>query len=313
MSRSGAAVGARYAAIDIGSNTVKLAIAEVQPDGNLISLFDGGVTTRIGEGMQSRRLGERPMQRTLDALTQCLGVCVQHGCARVFAVGTSALRDADNRDDFLQRARTAGLDVTVLSGEEEARLSGLAVRRDPLWRDAERLVVLDIGGGSTELTFLGKDDLSRSVSLQLGAVRLTERYLHGDPPLPAERRLAARAASRALTRVRLSGEDGCVNVVGVGGTVINMGSVAAASEAGGRAHVHGMKLTGKEVRRQIRLYAGLTTAQRKGLQGLDPSRADVILGGAIVLLSAIRALRVEHVSVSCRGLRWGVLYDRLAT
>jgi len=309
--RSGVSIP-RYAAIDIGSNTVKLTIAERDPTGRLVSVLDAGFTTRIGECIERRRLGEEPIRRTLDALERCLSACAEHEVERVYAVGTSAIRDAENREEFLQRARAIGATVEVLSGDDEARLSALAVRSDPRWRDAPRLAIIDIGGGSTEVIC----DVSNEpgdcgrVSLQLGAVRLTEACIRSDPPTASELNAARHAADDALADIVCDRPAESATAVGVGGTVTNLGSVNQALRGVANPDLHGLKLPLAEVTRQIELFATMPLDQRRRTPGLDPARADVITAGAIILERTLTHLNLDVVYVSCRGLRWGVLHER---
>lgn len=274
-------------------------------------VLDAGVTTRIGEGIRHRLLTEEPMRRTLEALERCLAVCAEHAVDRVRAVGTSAIRDARNSAEFLERAQAIGLSIDVLSGDDEARLSALAVRSDPLWRGVDRLVVVDIGGGSTEAICDGRDNagLSGRVSLQLGAVRLTEACMHTDPPTAEELDAARRSCDVALEEVRCVWPPDTVMAVGVGGTVTNLGAVHLARRRTPNASLHGAQLQVSDVARQVEAFASVCLDERRRTPGLDPARADVITAGAIILERTLVRLGVECVSVSCRGLRWGVLYE----
>jgi exopolyphosphatase/guanosine-5'-triphosphate,3'-diphosphate pyrophosphatase len=303
----------RYAAIDIGTNTLKLTIVERVSARELRPVLDAGVTTRIGEGIEGRRLGEEPMRRTLSALERCVAVCAEHRVERVYAVGTSALRDARNTDEFLRRAHAIGLSVEVLSGDEEARLSARAVRSDPIWREAEHIIVVDIGGGSTEIVFDSQNDCEHGVSISLrqGAVRLTEASVKSNPPTGAELEDAIRRADAELKAVVPPWPAQSATLIGVGGTITNLAAVHAACSREQRENLHGSVLDTLEIERQISMYAGMTTEERKAIPGLDPSRADVILAGAIILSRTMAMLGVSTVAVSCRGLRWGLLYDRL--
>src|SRR5438105_1970908 len=132
-------------AIDVGSNSIKLTIACRDAQGRFEPIVDMALVTRLGQGIHARRLGEPAIRRTLEALREFRSICDRHHCRMIEAVGTSALRDATNRDDFLSRASEIGIHVKVISGVEEARYSYLAVRRDARWRDIDRLVVMDIG------------------------------------------------------------------------------------------------------------------------------------------------------------------------
>jgi exopolyphosphatase/guanosine-5'-triphosphate,3'-diphosphate pyrophosphatase len=228
------------------------------------------------------------------------------------AVGTAALRDADNREEFLRRAHErCGLDIAVIPGEEEARLSFLAVRRDPRWRDVQRLLVIDIGGGSTEI-IQGEgnsDRIAGRVSINLGAVRLTESLLKSDPPTVTQLTAAHRAAGDAFQQVVIDRDGAPFAAVGVGGTLTNLAGMDLGS-AGDPNALHGHRLTVDHLEQQIERLARATVIQRKEIPGLDPGRADIILGGAILLSQALAWIGAGEVAVSARGLRWGLLYDR---
>lgn len=298
----------RFAAIDIGSNTVKLTIAERTPSGELLAVYDAGSTTRLGEGIIHRRLREAAIRRTLVALAECVRIGSEYGVDAYAVIGTSALRDAANGDEFVQRAAEVGLAVDVVDGEEEARLSALAVRSDPRWSTLSHLLVVDIGGGSTEL-IVDDGGTVRAQSLQIGAVRLTEGVLTSDPPTIVQLDAARSVAAKTISQLSLSHTDRVT--VGVGGTVTNMGSVYRQSLGlDGRTELHGQRLPQTEIERQIALYASMTVQERRTVAGLDPSRADIILAGAIILNRVLYAARAAEVLVSCRGLRWGVLHDR---
>ncbi len=304
----------RFAAIDVGSNTVKMIVVEIE-EGRTRLVDERAATTRLGEGMEAHahRLREIPIRRTIEALTEFTGVANAHGVTRIAAVGTAALREAENREDFLRRSRDiCGLDVAVIPGEEEARLSYLAVRRDAHWSKREELVVIDIGGGSTEIVVgkAGEDKISARVSIKAGAVRLTETYLKSDPPTIAQLAAANHAMSEAFAEAHL--DTRCVStdiqVVGVGGTLTNLGSI----DLGGRGDqtLHGHTLRADNLEMQMALFASRTVEERKQIPGLDPRRADIILGGAILLAQALAFLGSVTVDVSTRGLRWGLIYDR---
>lgn len=303
----------RYAAIDIGSNTMKLLIAEAEGPGAFGRVYETSRPARLGRGIAERRLRESIMDSALETLAEFAALCRANRIDRIdhiAAVGTSALRDAENRDEFVGRAHSLGIPVEVISGEEEARLSFLAVRRDLHWRSAERLLVIDIGGGSTEVIFGGRTAIQSRISLALGAVRLTEAVLHSDPPTITEMADAARLAATGVEGLRAAGEN--YTVVGVGGTLTNMARVALGLSVGedNIDRVHGARLEQFEVERQVERYAAVGLEQRKRILGLDPARADVILGGALILRQVMQRAAVDSVAVSTRGLRWGLLYDR---
>ncbi len=306
---------AHYACIDVGTNTVKMVIADLDGGGS-VRVFEQSNNTRLGEGMQAQtiHLREIPMRRTLDAIVEFARIAQEHDVKDLAAVGTAALRDADNSPEFVERVKAAcGVAIEVIPGEEEARLSYLAVRRDPHWRDKTQLIVIDIGGGSTEIIHgdPNSQGISARISLNVGAVKLTERFLRSDPPNITQLSDANRFVQEELARVENYPEtESPPTFVGVGGTLTNL----AAMDNNGRTlapeGLHGYVLSQDALENQISRLATLTIEQRKALPGLDPRRADIILGGAILLSQALARAGSSSVSVSTRGLRWGVLYDR---
>lgn len=294
----------------MGSNTVKTTIVERGKGGRFVRVVDAAQVTRLGEGMTGGRIREAAIRETLAILVDARALCERQGVRSVAAVATAAVRDAANGAEFVQRARDLGVPLETISGDEEARLSYLAVRRDPLWRDAASLLVIDIGGRSTELiagSEFGESPADR-VSVPLGAVRLTEACLRSDPPTIAQLAAAHAEAAERLAVATLPRRPSLA--VGVGGTIVNMASVARELVVRDPERLHGDQLSLDEIERQTSLYSGMTIAGRKHLRGLDPARADIILGGAIILCQAMAKCGAEEIAVSCRGLRWGLLYDR---
>jgi exopolyphosphatase/guanosine-5'-triphosphate,3'-diphosphate pyrophosphatase len=310
----GAPIPSRYACIDCGTNSVKLVVADLALE-HAQPIHQNSSITRIGEGMRANgmRMLEEPMRRTLEVIATFVEEARAHGAVETALIGTAALRDAVNRDDFVKRVRErCGLDLEVIAGEEEARLSFLAVRRDPHWRALPSLLVIDIGGGSTELIqgAEGTDAVKSRISVNLGAVKLTEACLHSDPPSTAETASAneaARAAFQAASLVHAA--DGEYHVVGVGGTLTNLGGMKLHASVDPE-QLHGMALTMSDLRAFCSQLGGLTVEERRALPGLDPGRADIILAGAILLTQALTHIGSEKIDVSTRGLRWGLLYDR---
>ena len=300
----------RFAGIDIGSNSVKLLITERKEDGSFVALSETVYVTRLGEGFHAQRLGEPAIRRTLDAIREFVRICSENGVTAAAAVGTSALREASNQREFLDRAAEMGITIEAISGEEEARLSYLAVRRDELWKRAPNLYVIDIGGGSTEVIHgIGSTEYPASrLSLALGAVRLTEAELRSDPPTVVQLTRAYAAADVALSESPTA--KGTYIPVGVGGTVANLAAVKLGMLERDVERLHGAILSLTDIESQITLYAARTVEERKQIPGLNPARADIILGGAIILFQTMNHLGFESVHVSCRGLRWGLLYDR---
>jgi exopolyphosphatase/guanosine-5'-triphosphate,3'-diphosphate pyrophosphatase len=303
-----------YACIDCGTNSVKLVVAAISRS-SAQPIFEISETTRIGEGMQANgmRLQKPAMDRTCEVIGTFVKAAQDHGAREIILIGTAALRDAENRDDFLKQVKEhCGLDLKVISGEEEARLSYLAVRRDPHWIKVPRLLVIDIGGGSTEL-IEGEshgDGIQARRSVNLGAVKLTEAWLRSDPVTTEELAAAGAAASEAFGRTSAqvsSGEP--FHIVGVGGTLTNLGAMKLATDIDPE-RLHGLTINETALERILSVLAERSVEQRRQLPGLDPRRADIILAGTLLLLQALRHIGSDRIDISTRGLRWGALYDR---
>lgn len=302
----------RVAAIDIGTNSVLLLIAARNSGGGLTTLVERANVTRLGRGVDSeRRLQPEAMQRTLDVLAAYAAEARSFG-AELHAVGTSALRDASNAAEFRARAEAAlGVPPQVIEGVREAQLTfagalvGLPVVRD-------EVTVVDVGGGSTELVRArggSSDSISLdSVSLDMGAVRMTERFALTAPTTQAACDEVLAHATKAL---RDSGAMATPRIVAVAGTATTLAAIAGTIDPFDPARIHGTKLTLSELRALIARLAALDLSARAATKGLGAARADVIVAGALVLLAACEHARASELLVSCGGLRVGLAAETL--
>ncbi|MFO0594165.1 MAG: Ppx/GppA phosphatase family protein [Myxococcaceae bacterium] len=298
----------RYAAIDIGTNSVLLLVADRDERGRFTAVCERSEITRLGKGVdQSKRLDPEAMETTLKTLERYAQEARDLGAAQIVVSATSAARDSSNGKDFIDAARTrAKLEVEIISGQEEARLSWASALAD---FGPGPLVVLDIGGGSTEFIFGDPwGQISFRHSFDVGSVRMTERHVRTDPPSPAE--LAAIDALLTETFAKVPTASSGTTMVGVAGTVTTVAAVAHHVTPYDPALIHGSKLTLAEVEATLARLASLPTQLRKTVPGLQPRRADVIVAGTMVLRAAMRATNVQSLTVSDRGLRWGLLADR---
>ncbi|HEY3940889.1 MAG TPA: Ppx/GppA phosphatase family protein [Acidimicrobiales bacterium] len=294
-----APVGSTLAALDCGTNSTRLLIAS--DDGVVIDRQMR--VTRLGQGVDAtRELAPEAIRRTLEVLTDYRRAMDAHGVGRARLVATSAVRDATNGGAFLRAATEAtGVPAELLSGEEEGRLShaGAVADLPPASGDD---VVLDIGGGSTELV-VERDGVLGAVSLDLGCVRLTERHLRHDPPGPAE--LAAAVAhvddelDRAVARVPgLGALRPGSRLIGLAGTVSTLAMLVGGVDPYDRDRVHHARLSASDVARWCDLLAAEPASARAGRAGMTPGRQDVIVGGAIVLREVMARLGFETCLVS---------------
>jgi exopolyphosphatase/guanosine-5'-triphosphate,3'-diphosphate pyrophosphatase len=305
----------RVAVIDVGTNTVRLLVAETGGRSGYRTVLTAQEMTRLGQGLlPARLLRPEPMQRTVSALRRFHALAEAEGASTIRAVGTSALREAANRAAFLAFARhDAGLEIAVISGEEEGRLALLGVRAG-LAMLPDRLVMLDIGGGSTELLLAERLRILATVSTGLGAVTLTERFLKTDPPDPAELEAVRRAAARRfgrLLREEFRGLTTDAALVGTAGTVTSLAAIDLGLDPYDPGRVNGHRLTRERVAELLQRLAALPLAHRREVRGLEPARADVIVAGTAVCLAAMDALSAGCLTVSDGGLREGILLDLL--
>lgn len=306
----------RFAAIDIGTNTILLLIAELEENGVFQVLEDQAEITRLGEAVDyTRWIGSDGKERSLEVLRAYLERCRDLGVDEIVAVGTSALRDARNAEDFKAHfKRELGLDLRILSGEEEASYSYLAVQRG-LDLVGKEVLVVDVGGGSTELIWAKEGGLHRLASLDMGSVRLTERFLPSDPVREEEVAQLTMTIDSKLEPLLVDwGKEARLSVmVGIAGTFTTLAAVEKRLSHYSHHEVHGSCLSRAEVQRQVRLFKGKTVAERREIPGLEPKRADVIFAGALLIDRIMALFRVEQVMVSDQGIRYGLLHEKLMT
>jgi exopolyphosphatase/guanosine-5'-triphosphate,3'-diphosphate pyrophosphatase len=302
----------RYAVIDVGTNSVKFHIGERDAAGRWRAILDRAEMTRLGEGLGDHgAIAAEPLERTVAAIAGMVDEARRHHVRATAAVGTAGLRIASNRDQVVSviQART-GIMVEVLPGEEEGRLAYLAVRAG-LGAPEGSLVVFDTGGGSSQFTFGRGRRVEERFSVNVGAVRYTERFgLAGAvPPEVLDDALAAIAADLA----RLDGRPRPDALVAMGGAVTNMTAVKLALASYDPDLVQGAILDQVEIDGQIELYRSRDAERRRQIVGLQPKRAEVILAGACIVRTVMEKLGQPTLTVSDRGLRHGLLLDRFGT
>ncbi|MEA2193177.1 MAG: exopolyphosphatase / guanosine-5-triphosphate,3-diphosphate pyrophosphatase [Solirubrobacteraceae bacterium] len=290
----------RVAVVDIGTNSTRLLIADVAADGSLEDLHRESIVTRLGEGVDATgRLGEAPMRRVFDVLERYRGAIDEHGATRTAAVLTSAVRDASNGADFTTRVREDfDLDARAIGGDEEADLTfaGATSERP---HDGTEVVVIDIGGGSTEFV-VGRDGVvAFHVSTQAGVVRQTERHLHDDPPPPAGlQQLAAEVQTIIAGAVPAHLRERVQTAIAVAGTATQCAAIELSLEPYDPARVHGHRLELGTCEMLLARLAQMNDAQRREVAGLHPDRAPTTVAGVAMLIEAMRAFGVQHVEVS---------------
>lgn len=292
----------RVAAADIGTNSTRLLIADVD-EGRLRAVERRVVVTGLGVGVDATgRLGAAGVARTLEVLASYREASGSAGAVRMRVVATAAVRDAANRDEFLNRAAgVLGLRPEVIDGEEEAALSFLGAAGGAV--GSEPCLVIDVGGGSTEFVF-GIEAPVWLRSIDLGSRRITERSLARLPAHAEALALARRAAGEAFAGLTLPGIP--EKVIGTGGTYTALGAIALGLEAYDPDRVHGSLLTLRALDGLVDRLAALTLEATAALPSLDPARAPVLLGGAILAAEALRRSGRPDLMVSEADLLDGV-------
>ena len=304
----------RFAFIDIGTNSILCLIAELKIDGSFDVLDDLAEITRLGQGVhQTGRVSPEGEERSLKVLQRYLERCKRLNVDEIMAVGTSALRDARNSAEVRARFKEQlGLDVRVISGDEEAAYSFLAVQKGlPL--NGRELLVVDVGGGSTEFIRGNAAGVVEAISINIGSVRLTEQFFRSDPVQTEECEKMVVAIEKELTRLpnQWLKDNSILTLVGIAGTFTTLSAVEKKLLCYTHGEVHGSRLTLTEVRRQVALFQGKTIMERKAISGLEPKRADVILAGACLIERIMTLFHSERVIVSDQGVRYGLLHECL--
>jgi exopolyphosphatase/guanosine-5'-triphosphate,3'-diphosphate pyrophosphatase len=297
----------RVAAVDLGTNSTRLLVADVE-NGGLTEVVRRLKITRLGEGVDERgRLLPAPIARVRNVLTDFRREAESLGAERALAIATSAVRDAENGEAFLGEVEWSyGFQTRLLSGEDEARLTfrGVSLAREL----ADETLVLDIGGGSTELAVGGPDGLRFHDSLDLGCVRLTERFLHRDPP-DGEELAACASAVGTLLSERVPDEVRPQTAIGVAGTITSIAALDLRLEEYDPEKVHGHRVSRSGVAAQRERLASLPLVERRQISALEPERAPVIVAGAVILSEVLDHFGLDGLEASERDILDGAALE----
>jgi len=295
----------RVAAVDLGTNSTRLLVADVL-DGHVEELGRETKITRLGEGVDTRRrLLPLPIARVRNVLTDFRSSAERLGVERTLAIATSAVRDAENGEAFLGEIEWSyGFETRLLSGHDEALMTFRGVTSGRELRD--HTAIVDLGGGSTELVAGGPDGVRWHDSLDIGSVRLTERYLHSDPPTKTELEACAAAvrellAERVPPEVRADAES----AIGVAGTITTLAALDLDLAEYDRERVHGHVLTPAALQTQLERLAAVPLAKRRTIRPLEPARAPVIVAGAVIARELADFFGVDGIEVSERDILHG--------
>jgi len=305
----------RVAVVDIGTNSTRLLVADAG-DGRVEELERRTTITRLGQGVDATgRLAGEAQERVFAALDEYVAAIDAHGCEAREAVMTSAVRDAANGAAFAEAVRTRyGLTGRTLSGDEEARLTflGATAVRDP--QDPASLLVIDIGGGSTELVVGSRGAVTFHVSTQNGVVRHTERHIHTDPPTPDELSALAGDVRPSIEAAVAAGVREAVRTaVAVAGTATSYAAIDLELEPYDQPRVEGHVLPLERLRELRGRLSALPLERRREVRGLHPDRAPTIVAGAVILEQVLESFGLAEFEVSDRDILWGVAIDAART
>jgi exopolyphosphatase/guanosine-5'-triphosphate,3'-diphosphate pyrophosphatase len=302
----------RVAVVDIGTNSTRLLVADVDGAGSIVEVERRTEVTRLGQGVDSDGvLADDAMQRVFATLADYRRRIDVHGAQRAVAVLTSAVRDAANGGEFAARVRAQhGLDARTIGGDEEARLTFLGATSSRPRHDAAPTVVIDIGGGSTELVVGGGRAVSFHVSTQAGVVRHSERHIHSDPPRRQE--LDALAADvRAIFAASVAPDvrSSASAAIAVAGTPTSLAAINLNLECYSSDKVHGHVLTVQRCEDMLERLAALSNAERRLVRGLHPDRAPTIVAGTVMLIEALRLFGLHATEVSDQDILHGAALE----
>ena len=305
----------RVAAVDCGTNSIRLLVADLDPDASTLTDVDRRMTiVRLGQDVdRTRRLAPEALARTFAACDDFAAAIAEAGAERVRFVATSASRDVENRDEFVAGVRERlGVDPEVVTGDEEATLSFTGATRELTGSGlAEPFLVTDIGGGSTELV-LGRPGAvpTATRSVDVGCVRMTERHLHDDPPTPAQ---VAAARADVEAAVRLAAETvplaDARTLVGLAGSVTTVAAMALDLPTYDRDRIHHARIASADVHRVAERLLAMTRDERAALPFMHPGRVDVIGAGALVLAVLLEHVPVDDVVVSEHDILDGIAWS----
>lgn len=300
----------KIGAIDIGTNSMRLLTTDLI-DNKLTNRKKYVNTTRIGQGVDENGfITEEAMERNINALKEYHDKCLDYGCEKIYCMGTSALRDSKNRSEFIKRAKDeAGIDVNVVDGEIEAKL-GFSGVTNGIDKEGD-ILVIDIGGGSTEFIFGNKEGIERNVSINIGALRLTEKYLsegYSDSAFSDMRKFINEQIKDIVSYLN---EKEIECVCGIGGTITSLSAVNQNLEVYSMEKVHGSVITREEVQKMMDKFVSCSDEERKHINGLQPKRADIIAAGTEILICIMDNLSKKDVVVSEYDNLEGIAYSSI--
>ncbi|QEK11088.1 Ppx/GppA family phosphatase [Crassaminicella thermophila] len=302
----------KMGAIDIGTNSMRIFIAKIE-NGCIVEGFKDLRTTRMGENVdETGRLSMDAINRNIDALKEFIKIAKKEGIKYMPIIATSAVRDAKNKETFIKRAKEeVGAKIEVITGEREAALGFFGVLRG-LKEKNKNILVIDIGGGSTEFIFGNESGIKHLVSINVGAVRMTEKFITTDPICKKDTDNMIKAIDNMLEKtIYQLGKFKIDKVIGIGGTVTTIAAVAQKLEVYDREKIHNYELRKDEVKMILNQFLSKNLKERKQIVGLQPKRADIIPAGTIILDRILTGLNIDDIKISEYDNLEGLVFEEL--
>jgi exopolyphosphatase/guanosine-5'-triphosphate,3'-diphosphate pyrophosphatase len=295
----------KVATIDVGTNSTRLLIAELQKDGSVVPILKTGKVTRLGKGLlKTRRLSEESIEATLKALKEFKSLIEEHGVERVVVATTEAARQAENAREFLERVRALGYEIEILSDREEAELVFRANLK--AFSPEGKAMTVDLGGGSTEVVYGSREGIELLKSLKFGVVFLQERFIKSAPPTRGELAAMEEFVRGQLLPIKEKVGESDFEVFAVGGTITSVVAMEEKMEVYDPEKVHGYKVSYPTVVKWYRLLSSLPVSERVNVVGLERRRSDVIIPGLAFFKVFCELFKKESLTVSELGLLYGL-------
>jgi exopolyphosphatase/guanosine-5'-triphosphate,3'-diphosphate pyrophosphatase len=298
-----------FASLDIGTNSQLMLIAKQDASGKFSIIEDKAVITRLGQEIsKSQKLRDDAIERNIQQLKEYRSLLDQYNVSKVAAVGTMCLRTAKNANEFIKRAaKETGINIEIISGQEEARLTYLGARLD-LPSSTDDIMIFDLGGGSTEFIFGNQNEIKNHFSLEVGAVKMTDQFLLSDPVTKIEfDNLIEFLDDQALNE--LESDSALKSIIAVGGTATTLASMHHKLVNYDRTIVHQTRISINQIEDFINELRILPISERQKIVGLEDKRADVMLAGTLIVRAIMRKYSASEIIVSDHGLRHGLIID----
>lgn len=290
----------KYAVIDIGTNSMRLLLADFE-EGQFVCRKKVINTTRMGTGIDERgRISEESIERNVIALAEFKNLAIEYGCSSIRCIGTAALRNASNRDEFVKIAlENTGVNVEIISGEEEALLGYKGVMGG-VNLDDRYVLIIDIGGGSTEFIVGNSEEIILRESVGLGALRLTEKFIKNVPESKANLESMVQYIEENISNIikRIKSLETPLLLIGIGGTITSVSAIQQELETYSMEKIHFSKVSYSELKTQIDRISEMNIEEIRELKGLQTKRAEIILAGELILKSIMKSMDFQEIVVS---------------